>query len=161
MTLTDYRERLALSERIDKEVKTTIAWLGRSEHWLGAGLEELGVQQLPVFWDLLDKMLDLSAELVERFPDEFFQTTELGDPWGIVSALGGDPLRKHSQSDDPLAAAEKVVALLKERRARVDVLRRILALETTDGRTPEEAQMYHEKAAQLRAQHGFPTRAAS
>lgn len=81
---------------------------------------------------------------MKELPDEFFEDAESGNYFGIN-------FDKYNSSDEPLEATKKLLAALEERRSKLAVLRKIEALENTQGRSPEEAAMYRSKAAELRA----------
>lgn len=133
-----------LQEQIERSVKMAIAYLRRAEsaiHW---------TERRPIdvaYWRLLEQALSTAAEIVKALPDSYFEDDVSDDFFGL--GIGGTPF---NMSDGPVELADKVVALLKDRRVDVVLLRKIRALENTTGRTPEEAKLYLAKAAELRSQ---------
>lgn len=94
------------------------------------------------YWTLLDEALDTACEIVKELPDEFFVTEEVESVFGL-------PGGKLNLSDGPLEKVEKLVALLERRRSEGKKQRRIALLSNVEGRTPEEAEAFRAKAAEL------------
>jgi hypothetical protein len=99
----------------------------------------------PLYWDLLEHALILALDITEKLPDDFFASRDVDDFFG----LGGGRI---NLSDTPFERAEKLMAALQKRRRQAGKLRRIKLLENVTGRTPEEAEAFRAKAAELRQQ---------
>lgn len=150
---SDYYERMAHYDWVVRQAKLAKTYLLKVE-------QTLDTKDLNTYhWDLLDQALSTATDIVEKLPDEFFVSEKIQDHFGLLSALGTpDDYDKFNSSDAPLEAAEKLVALLKERRAKVDVLRKIRQMENTTGRTPAEAEAFRRSAAALRERYGLGAR---
>lgn len=128
-------------ERVDRAVKLAATYVRKAEgalYWPGAPKP-----LLTGYWTLLDAMLRAAVEIVENLQDDYFVTKEGGNFFGLGYS-------RYNSSDDALERAEKVVATIRARRADGKALLQIEALENTEGRTPEEAELYRVKAAELR-----------
>lgn len=147
MTELTYQERAEVFEKAARHAKRAIAYLKNASVWLPFLAEHK--MQAPVdYWQLLDSALATAADIVEALPDDFFESEQATDWLGL--GLDVNEL-KYNSSDPPLEAAMKVVAAIKERRARGEALDTIRRLENVTGRTPEEAASYLAKAAELKA----------
>lgn len=143
--MSDYAQRMKVYEKVDRAVKLATTYVRKAEdalHW-----PEAPKPLLVGYWSLLDQMLDAAVEIAERLPDDYFEESEGGNFFGL--AVG-----RHNMSDDLLERAQKVLAAVEARRAGAKDARRIAALENTEGRTPEEAELYRAKAKQLRRAAG-------
>lgn len=147
------QERIFLSDKIDLAVKVATTYLRKSGNALYWTTKDRTTRIRPIsswYWALLNQALDTANDIVKELPDDFFEDRPLGDPLGINDELGLSSNERFNLSDEPLEKAEKVVAALQARRKRTVVLRKIHALENTDGRTEEEAKVYRAKADELR-----------
>lgn len=111
------------------------------------------------YWALLDQAIQTATDVVEALPADFFESTFTPDYFGMRAVFG--ELWSHdksSLSDQPYEAAQKLVAAFEERRKGAQRAALIARLEDTNGRTPEEAALYREKAAQLRGSDDNPNR---
>lgn len=144
---TSYSERMAIYDRVDRNAKLATTYLRKASDWLH------DVKPIPTqYWALLDAALAAAVEIVAKLPDSFFVSEPTEDWLGL--AVRGEKL---NLSDGPLEAARKLVTALEGRRRRVDVLRKVGRLEDPSGRTPEEAALFAQKAAELRARHELPS----
>lgn len=145
--MTKYAERLALRDKVDRTTKMAATYLRKASdalHWN----ED---RPIPVsYWSLLEQALATALDVVEELPDDYFETYAIDDIFGL--GIGGS---KHNVSDEALERAEKLVAVLRQRREREAIRRRIAALENTNGRTDAEAESYRAKALELRREHGM------
>lgn len=158
---TTYAAQLALRDKVELAVKMATTYLRKASgalYWTTAD-RATKVRPIPSdYWALLDQALDTAADIIDALPEDFFEDRPLGDPLGINEELGFSSDELFNMSDGPLERAEKVIAAIRARRERTVALRRILALERTDGRTEDEAAAYRAKAADLRRQHGVEER---
>lgn len=149
MSSTTYRERMALREKVERSAKMATTYLrkaGGALHW--STDRPISVS----YWTLLEQALQTALDIVEELPDDFFVSSEVEDYFGIGDALD---LGAHNSSDEPLEAARKLLAAIEARRERGNVMRRIVAMENTTGRTEIEAAAFREKARELRKAHGL------
>ena len=105
------------------------------------------------YQDLLEQALDLATAIIEQLPDSYFRDEEAEDYFGLKDKLGLGSLH-YNLSDDRQKQVVKLTEALDRRRERGKVLRQIMAMENESGRTPEEAEMFRRKAAELRARIG-------
>ena len=122
-----------------------ILWSGSSNR-----MEPIDALSVDYQW-LLEDMLDTAYEIVKLLPDTYFYAEEIGDYFGVAAALGVDPGSKYNSSDDPYEAAKKLVALIEKRRESERTLRLIKALESNEGRSPDETAAHLAHAQRLRA----------
>jgi tetratricopeptide (TPR) repeat protein len=142
-------------ERRDKYVRAATSYLRGARDRLRVydfssppPRERIDVPMGTAYWSLLDAAIETATEIVEELPDDFFESYEVQDYFGLAETFG--PLGKTSQADEPFEKAQKLLAAFEGRLKRGELLRRIQALETTNGRTDEEAEMYRAKAQELR-----------
>lgn len=151
MTAVSYRTRY---EKMERAVRMATAYVQSAERWLFSArhphASDTEMPLSPSWWTLLSQMIDTATEIVEHLPDEFFESSPVGDWFGLTTALGGDPHHLHNSSDEPLEKARKLIAMFESRREREKVLHRIRRLENVDGREPEEANTFLAKASELR-----------
>lgn len=135
-------DRMKMYEKMDRIAKRATSYLRSASLWLPES------KSMPVqYWTLLDQAVDTAKDIVEHLPDDFFETREIPDLFGLTGGTF-----KHNVSDASLEKAEALVAAIKARRSRGDRLELIRKLENTTGRTEQEAAMYRDRAAQLRAE---------
>lgn len=146
--MSTYRERIERYERVDRTVKLAVTYLRKASVFLNPDEAETPSS----YWGLLDQSIETATDIVDALPNSFFESTVIGDPFGLVSAMHGDPRSRHNLSDDPLEKARALVAALERRREREQVLRRIAQLENVEGRTPGEAEVFLARAARMRAE---------
>lgn len=147
MTST-YQERMTMTEKVDRTVKSATTYLRKASWWL---LNRSETHYVPWWYSaLLDQCVATATDIVEALPEEFFETSPLTDHFGLGGAPGS-----YNLSDDMLKEAQALVAAIEARRGRTDVLRKVGLLENPSGRTPEEAELFRSKAMQLRERHGL------
>ena len=122
-----------------------ILWSGGSDR-----REPITALSVDYQW-LLEDMLDTAYEIVKLLPDDYFFAEEIADYFGLAAALGVDPGGKYNSSDEPYETAKKLVALIEKRRESERTLRLIKALESNEGRSPEETEAHLAHAQRLRA----------
>lgn len=133
--------RVERMNKRDRAVKLAGTYLRKACGWLQWD------KDLPVtgdYWSLLDASLEAAEEILEALPEDFFAT----QPGESFFGLAAEP---YNMSDEPYAQAARIVALIERRREKGRRLRRIELLEAVEGRTPEEAAAYRQKAVELRA----------
>lgn len=149
-----YEQQRVLRESIERACKMAVTYLRKSRDslwWYKT------TPRMPAYWDVLDAALDTATHIVEELDDGFFED-EPTDDGGLLSGLlratypeGMEPSRLYNSSDQRLEVAKNLVALIEKRRSRTVTLRKVRALENTTGRSPEEAESYKAKAAELRS----------
>lgn len=143
-------------KRWGRAIKSARTYVKKAEDllyaWQPEDLEDLphGYLSALDYTELLDESLDLARAIIKKLPDDFFEETEF-------EAFFGLPGGRVNPSDDVAERVEKLTTTLKERRVRGKAQRRIRLLENVEGRTPEEAAAYQEKADQLRREAGLPS----
>jgi hypothetical protein len=142
--VSDYEDRLRMADRVDRTAKMATTYLKKASFWMHYRKETKYVP--PLYWYLLDQAIETATDIIEALPDHFFEEQQGG---GNFLGFDIEP-HKFSLSDAPLEATEKLLAAIQARRKRMKGMRRIEALENTTGRTPEEAEAYRAKAAELR-----------
>lgn len=130
-------------EKRERAVKLAQTYLRKSEAWLYC---DPPLPPSSSYWDLLDTALGVAFEILRKLPDDYFETTPVENWLGLPSGL----LPTVNLSDAPHERVEKIVKLLEERRTSAKRRRRIVLLEQVEGRSPEEAEAYLAKAAELR-----------
>lgn len=145
MTMT-HRELNEFREKLTRLVRTTRTYVRKSEDYLYGWRNAAPDYALPTeYWTLVEQLLDTAHAIVKYLPDDLFQTTT------ERSFLDGSPFEfNHAE----FAVGERLAKLTKLYDERAKSARRsdrIRKLENTTGRTPEEAEAYRLKAAELRA----------
>lgn len=144
-----YRERERRINLVKRHLKVAIDLLYAVEDG-PPPRKKLDVPVSSSYEELLHMMLDAAHDIVEALPDDCFETNPVEDVFGLRAVLGDFLSGKYNPSDQSLEDAQKIVASLIRRRGQADVDRRIRALENVEGRTPEEAASYLQKAEELR-----------
>lgn len=141
-----FNERMARQDKFSRTIKTTKTYLKKAQAWLYND-----PPNMVEYWDLLDATIQTATEIIERLPEDFFQSEEVVDYFGLRAAIfPGGLLGKMNSSDAPLEAARALVTMIEKRRERGDAMEKIRRLEAVEGRTPEEAEVYLAKARELR-----------
>ena len=154
---TSYYDRLKQRQKLERPVKLARTYIRQARDLLhDKAWGDKGKPLPTLYWDLLGESLELAETIIEYLPDDFFVSGEVEDFFGLRAAMGDLALGKYNSSDDPLEAARKVVAAIEKRRERGDGLLLIMALENVNGRTPEEAEQFLKKAAELRRKLEIP-----
>lgn len=146
---------MARADKFTRMMRTTTTYLRKTRAWLYND-----PPNITEYWSLLDEVITTANEIVERLDDSFFSSEETEDYFGLRARLQEamgltGPLADHSMSDEPLEAAQKLVAAIEARRGRGSHLAQIRRLEAVEGRTPEEKELYLAKASELRERHGL------
>src|SRR5882762_6145733 len=147
--MATYRERLAAYDFVDRNVKRATTYTRKAAHLLWAYDKEMLPARPTSYWTLLDQTIQTATDIVRALPNDFFESTETPDYFGMRAVLG-DWRSKSSLSDEPYEATQKLLRAFEERRKGAQRAALIARLEDTTGRTPEEAALYQAKADKLR-----------
>lgn len=140
-------------EKRERALKLALTYVRKARDILWSGplgrrepIEVLGIQYQ---W-LLEEMVDVACEIAKLLPDDYFVSEEITDYFGLLKAVGVEAGGKFNASDAVYESAKKLVAVLEQRRESEKTLRIIRALESNEGRTPEEAELHLAHARRLR-----------
>lgn len=147
--MSDYHERMRAYERRQRAVKMADTYLKKAvdlHHAMLHTMADLG----PDHWldQLLETALIVATDIIELLPDHYFSESQLENVLGLELSLADS---KYNLSDTADELVEKLTKALATRRDGVKTNELIAKLENIEGRTPEEAELFKAKAAELRA----------
>lgn len=141
--------RMEMRDKWSRHLKRATSYLRNAERVLFAGSGPHAPDGMPEpivtlryeYEQLLETALEVALEIARKMPADYF--AEQDDYFAGRSFT-------FNQSDDAEERVKKLAALFEKRRGGSKLFVRIKKLETMHGRTPQEAELFTAKAAELR-----------